>query len=121
MSAIQVTKKRGVQQDGNIISHLMFRYLPYWPLFVVMLILGLAAAYTYIRYKVPVYEANASIMIKDEKKGASDESKVIESLNLFGVKKIVDNEIEMIRSRTLLKNVVTNLNLYSPVFEEGKV
>ncbi len=42
MSALQVTKNK-VQQDGNIINQLLFRYLPYWPLFVVMLVLGLAA------------------------------------------------------------------------------
>ncbi len=120
MSPIQVTKKGGIQQDNGIINQLMFRYLPYWPLFVVMSLLGLAGAYAYIRYKVPVFEANASIMIKDERKGA-DESKLIESMNVFGQKKIVENEIEMIRSRSLLKNVVKNLRLYAPVYEEGKV
>lgn len=120
MSAIHVTKKSGIQQDGNIINQLMFRYLPYWPLFVIMLVAGFVAAFLYIRYKVPVYEATASIMIKDERKGA-DQSKVVESLNLFGAKKIVENEIEMIRSRTILRNVVNNLRLYAPVFEEGAV
>lgn len=119
MSA-QVNKKSGLQQDGSLINQLMFRYLPYWPLFVVMLLLSLAAAYVYIRYKVPMYEASASIMIKDERKG-TEESQVLESLNLFGSKKIVENEMEMIKSRSLLKNVVHKLRLYAPVYEEGKV
>ena len=112
--SIKVTKKSGIQQDGNIVQQLLFRYLPYWPLFVVMLILGVAAAYLYIRYAVPVYQANASILIKDEKKGVND-SKVVDQMNLFGSNKIVENEIEMIRSRGLLKNVVEKLNLYAPV------
>ncbi len=120
MSRIQVTKKNGIQQDGSLINQLMFRYLPYWPLFVIMLVLGAAAAYTYIRYKVPEYEASASILIKDERKGV-DDSKAIESFNIFGSKKIVENEIEMIKSRTLLKNVAEKLRLYAPIFEEGKV
>jgi tyrosine-protein kinase Etk/Wzc len=118
--SIKVTKKSGIQQDGNIVQQLLFRYLPYWPLFLIMIILGGAGAFLYIRYSVPVYEATASVLIKDERKGA-DDSKVIESLNLFGSKKIVENEIEMIRSRNLLKNVVKNLRLYAPVYEEGKV
>ena len=120
MSRIQVTKKHGIQQDTSLVNQLLFRYLPYWPLFVIMLVLGLAAAYAYIRYKVPSYEANASIMVKDQKKGTED-SKIMESFNLFGSKKIVENEIEMIKSRTLLGNVVKDLRLYSPVYEEGKV
>lgn len=101
-------------------NQLLFRYLPYWPLFVIMLVIGALAAVLYIRYTVPVYEATASIMIKDERKGA-DQSKVVESLNLFGAKKIVENEIEMIRSRTILRSVVNNLRLYAPVYEEGTV
>ena len=119
MSPTQV-RKSGIQQDGNIINQLIFRYLPYWPLFVVMLLLGLAGAFAFIRYKVPVYKVTAAIMIKDEKKGI-DDAKVLEQLNLFGSKKIVENEIEIIKSRTLLKEVVRNLRLYAPLFEEGKV
>lgn len=118
--SIKVTKKSGVQQDGNIVQQLLFRYLPYWPLFVVMLILGVATAYVYIRYAIPVYQAQASILIKDEKKG-TDNARIVEEMNIFGDKKIVENEIEMIRSRSILKNVVNNLRLYAPVYEEGKV
>jgi len=119
MSPLQVTKNK-VQQDGNIINQLLFRYLPYWPLFVIMFALGIMAAYTYIRYKVPVYGITASILIKDEKKG-TDESKVLEQLNLFSSKKIVENEIEIVQSRSLLKEVARNLHLYAAVYEEGKV
>lgn len=118
--SIKVTKKSGVQQDGNIVQQLLFRYLPYWPLFIVMLILGVATAYVYIRYAIPIYQAQASILIKDEKKG-TDNARIVEEMNIFGDKKIVENEIEMIRSRSILKNVVNNLNLYAPVYEEGKV
>lgn len=120
MSRIQVTKRNGMQQDTSLINQLLFRYLPYWPLFVIMLVLGLVAAYVYVRYKVPEYEASASILIKDEKKGV-DDSKVVEQFNLFGSKKIVENEIEMIKSRTLLGDVAEKLRLYAPVSEEGKV
>jgi capsular exopolysaccharide synthesis family protein len=118
--SIKVTKKNGIQQDGNIVNQMLFRYFPYWPLFIVMIVLGVAFAYVYIRYKVPIYESNASILIKDERKGA-DESKAIESINLFRTNKLVENEIELIRSRKLLKNVVKNLRLYAPVYEEGQV
>jgi capsular exopolysaccharide synthesis family protein len=118
--SIKVTKKNGMQQEGNIVNQLLFRYLPYWPLFVVMTVLGVAFAYVYIRYKVPIYEASASILIKDQKKGA-EESKIVEQMNLFGANKLVENEIQMIRSRGLLKNVVKNLRLYAPVYEEGQV
>jgi tyrosine-protein kinase Etk/Wzc len=118
--SIKVTRKSGIQQDGNIVQQLLFRYLPYWPLFVIMLLIGVAGAYLYMRYAVPVYQAYASILIKDEKKGVND-AKMVDQLNPFASNKIVENEIEMVRSRGLLKNVVENLHLYAPFYEEGKI
>src|SRR5690349_17333936 len=88
------------QDEENLFQEVIRKYLPYWPLFAILLLVGCVSAYIYLRYAKPVYEANATILIKDEKKG-TDESKILESLDLFGQKKIVENEIEIIRSRAL--------------------
>jgi capsular exopolysaccharide synthesis family protein len=107
------------QEEENLFQEVVRKYLPYWPLFIILLLLSGVSAYIYLRYATPVYEANATILIKDEKKGV-DESKILESLDLFGQKKIVENEIEIIRSRALAKEVVRNMYLYAPVFSEGR-
>jgi capsular exopolysaccharide synthesis family protein len=73
-----------------------------------------------MRYKVPLYEANARILIKDEKKGAED-SKAFEALNLLTTKKIIENEQEVIQSRTLINWVVKKLALYAPIYTEGRI
>jgi len=57
-------------------------------------------------------------LIKDEKRGL-DDSKVEDALNLFGEKKIIENEIEVIRSRSIISQIVTHLNLYAPVEEKS--
>jgi len=59
-------------------------------------------------------------MIKDEKKG-QDESKMLESLNQLSAKKIIENEIEVIKSRQLLTEVAKKLHLYAPVYEKGRI
>ena len=105
--------------EQNMFAQLMFRYLPYWPLFLVLTIFCLAGAWAYIKTTVPLYEASAAILIKDEKKGV-DDSKMIESLNLISTKKIVENEIEVLRSRSVMSEVVRKLGLYAPVYQEGK-
>ena len=97
-----------------------FKFLGYWPLLLTLLVLSLAGAWLYLRYKVPVYSTSASILIKDEKKGLGD-SKMFEALDVFGGKKIVDNEIKVIQSKTLARQVVENLQLYAPVMVEGRV
>lgn len=57
------------------------------------------------------------MIIKDEKKG-EDNARMLESINAFDSKKIVENEIEVLKSRSLIEKVVTELFLYAPVYEE---
>ena len=105
------------EKETNIFQVLMFRYYPYWPLFLVLSILMLALAWGYLKITPPVYESTATILIKDEKKGVEN-SAAIESLNIYTSKKIVENEIEVIRSKTLMQETVEKLNLSAPVYEE---
>jgi tyrosine-protein kinase Etk/Wzc len=114
------TKKNNQPNNNNLFSLLTFRFIPYWPLLLVLVIFSLAAALAYLHFATPSYEASATILVKDEKKG-SDDSRIMESLNIFGTKKIVENEIEVVQSRALMKEVVKNLKLYAPVFSEGSV
>src|SRR6202022_3983637 len=118
---MQVTHNNGFEDDeSSLFSQLLFKYLPYWPLFLILLLVCSAGAYIYLHYAVPVYESAATILVKDEKKGV-DDSNLMEQLNLFGSKKFVENEIEVIQSRTLMREVVKNLSLYAPVTLDGKI
>jgi tyrosine-protein kinase Etk/Wzc len=118
---MQVTHKKGIQeQEENLFSKLLFRYLPYWPLFLILMVICGAGAWGYLRYAVPVYEVSASILVKDEKKGL-DDANLMEQLDLFGSKKLVENEIEVIQSRMLMREVVKNLCLYASITYEGKI
>ena len=106
--------------EQSLISKLIVKYFPYWPLFLILSLVCLSAAFVYLRYATPAYEATATIIIKDGKKGY-DDSKLLESLNTLSTKKIIENEIEVLQSRTLMENVVRKLNLCAPIFREGKV
>jgi tyrosine-protein kinase Etk/Wzc len=114
------TNKHRMTEDveENLIQQMVSKYAPYWPMFLAALVIALGIAYVYLRYTIPVYEATASILIKDEKKGNED-SKLMESLDQISSKKIVENEIEVLQSRTLMVNVAKALSLYAPVYEEG--
>src|SRR5713226_9383526 len=102
------------EKDTNLISFIRFRFLPYWPLFALLMLISCTMAFFYLRWAPPAYEASADLLIKDEKKG-SDDGKMLESLNIFTTKKIVEDEVEVLQSRTLMKEVVRNLRLYAPV------
>lgn len=108
------------EAEDNLIQEFVSKYMPYWPMFVIAVIISISIAVVYLHWAIPVYEANATIIIKDEKKGNED-SKLMESLDQISSKKIVENEIEILQSRTLMLDVVKDLGLYAPVYDEGKV
>src|SRR5947209_284933 len=105
--------------ENNFFHDLMAKYIPYWPLFIIMLVLSISIAWLYLKITLPVYQANATLIIKDESKGL-DDSKTLDALGIFGPKKIVENEIQIVQSRTLAKEVVKELSLYAPIKIEGK-
>lgn len=114
-------KSQAVSQEKNLLGQIWFKYFPYWPLFLILLLIAITGAWFYIRYKTtPYYIASSSILIKDEKKG-QDETKMIEALNQLSAKKIIENEIEVIKSRELLQRVAKKLHLYAPIYEKGKI
>lgn len=107
-------------KDDSMMQQVASKYLPYWPLFLLAISTAIGLAYLYLHYATPIYEATATIIIKDEKKG-NEESKLVESLDQISSKKIVENEIEVIQSRKLMENVIRSLGLYAPIYEVGDV
>lgn len=111
----KTTEPKSSQEPAGI---LIFKLLPYWPLFLVLLIAAIAGAWMYLQVTSPLYEANARIMI-NEKKG-TDDAKTIEPLEYVTPKKTIDNEREVILSNPILYKVVDDLSLYAPVFEHTR-
>lgn len=109
-----------VHKEENSLAQVLAGYLSYWPLFIICLLLAFAIAFFYIRYTIPKYEASATIIIKDEKKGDRD-SKLIEEIDAISNKKIIENETEVLQSRILMAEVVKKLHLYAPVWMDGEI
>ncbi len=111
---MQIISKNSGEENAGGLGNIVFRYLPYWPLFLLFFIAAVAGSWAYLKYATPIYETTARVLIKDEKKGA-EESKTVESLDLLSSKKIIENEMEVIQSKSLINEVVKKLNLYAPV------
>ncbi|WP_337045219.1 GumC family protein [Emticicia sp. 17c] len=81
----------------------------YW--FLLSLIITELICFLYLRYTTPIYTINASILIKDENKGVKSDIEALKDLDLTGGNKLVENEIEVFKSRGLAEKVVDKLNL----------
>lgn len=102
------------------LGDLLYKFLPYWPLFVLLLIISLSATWIYLRYTMPVYETSATLLIKDDKSN-TPANEMMQAFDMFGSKKSVENEVEVLQSKTLMQEVVKNLHLYAPVTVQGRV
>lgn len=88
-----------------------------WPLFLMSFAVILTAVWFYIYYATPYYSVNSSIMLKDITKGADFlENPVFEGLNEFNSSNTVDNEVDVIQSGLLMREVVRDLGLYNDYF-----
>ena len=99
------------------------KYLIHWKWFVLGIIISLSVAFLYLRYSTPKYDTTATILIKNDKKGGlSDELAAFGDLGIVaGSSKSIDNEIEIIKSRNLISNVINKLNLNIKYIVEGTI
>ena len=112
-------------KEENIdVKELLFKYLLHWPWFVGAVIACLIAAWVYLYMSTPVYNISATVLIKDDKKGGSAGMlSGLESLGLDGMissSQNIDNEIEVLRSKTIVKEVVEDLGLYISYTDEDE-
>ena len=106
--------------ETNQLVQVLQRYLPFWPLFFVTIGIGLTISWLRLRSQTRIYMASATVLLKDPQKGGGD-SKVLDALNIFSEKKIVENEVIVLRSSLILEKVARELNLYASVYNQGRL
>ena len=95
-----------------------------WQWFLLSLIICFCMALIYLRYAEPVYEVSARMLIKDENKKKNAASQMlagVEDLGFLTNSTGIDNEVEVLKSRVLLRDVVKDLKLYTEYRTEGRV
>lgn len=90
-----------------------FKLLMYWPWIVGCVAVFLIGAFFYLKTLTPLYTVSSSVLIKDNNgKTGGNEASLADLGFVTSSTQNFDNELEILRSRTLLKKVVTALDLY---------
>ena len=105
------------------LKEVLWPYLLQWKVFVATVAIALLLAFLYLRYATPYYSANIIIQVKDDSRGgiSSELAAFSELTKMSGVKNNVENEVEVLRSRTLMENTVEELQLDVTYFSKGTV
>ncbi|MEN6589587.1 MAG: Wzz/FepE/Etk N-terminal domain-containing protein, partial [Proteiniphilum sp.] len=118
---------QGLREENNeetiSIMEIVMRFARYWRWFVLGLILALAIAFLYLRYTTPIYNVTSSIILKDAKSTMGPMSASPDGLEfgMFGTVTNVENEMYIMQSRSLIREVINRLNLHTSYIVEGRV
>lgn len=112
------------QEDTKRVDYkaVLFEYLLYWPVILGVLLCFVAGAYVYLRYRTPVYSVSSTVLIKQGDKTKPNSSSALASMQDLGMLSMAnnfDNELEILQAYTLVKKVVTSLNLYIDYAADG--
>ena len=88
------------------------KLLMYWPWILGSIAVFLIGAFFYLKTLTPLYTVSSSILIKNESKGGTNGANLEDLGFVSSSTQSFDNELEILRSRTLIKKVVTALDLY---------
>ncbi|TSD67002.1 polysaccharide biosynthesis tyrosine autokinase [Inquilinus sp. KBS0705] len=112
----------GGNDPSSNLSILIKKYLYHWPLFVVGVVLALTAAYFYLKLAKPVYPIVATLEFKTPTASSAsltvNQSSTEQQLDPIDKPVIVENEIEVMKSKKLIYQVVDNLQLWVSYYQK---
>ena len=98
-------------------------YLSQWKYILLFLIISIGCAYLYLRYTNYEYKTTASIQIQEDKKSSQfSEISALQNMGLFSADfGKIEDEAQILKSRTLIEQVVKDLKLNMSFFVKGKI
>lgn len=122
MESIQENEEKSSFDFATIYTALILN----WKWFVLSLIICMGAAHIYLRYATPIYQSAAKLLIKDDEGSGSSfkgSNSIMSATNLGIISNSngIDNEMEILKSRTLAQQTVYDLKLYVNYRHEGKL
>jgi tyrosine-protein kinase Etk/Wzc len=108
------------QNDFNL-REVLHRYLSNWIWFLFSLFVAGVLAFVFIKLTTPLYQIETDLLIKDNKGTVGGQDDLLKNLDLFSSDKIIDNEMQILKSYTILEKVATALHLETSYYSTGGV
>lgn len=100
-------------EDNEInFREILEKYLANWKWFLLSVVLCTILAFLYLNFKRPVFRASTTIKIKNENESDKTALSAFKDLGILSTsKENIEDEIEILKSKSLLSEVVRSLNL----------
>ena len=120
------TNMQGMQgeekEDLISVMEIATLFIKHWKWILLGLLVALAAAFVYLRYTTPVYKVASSVVLKEEgRSGPSAMPGTLEEIAMMGSVSNVENELYILRSRSMIRSVINRLDLHTSYIVEGRI
>ncbi|MDE3741471.1 GumC family protein [Maribacter polysaccharolyticus] len=116
-------KNEFLDSEENNLGDIFKKYLKYWPLFAIGIIIGLTVAFLHLRYRAePEYQISSTILIKN--KGAGKGIGEMDGFNNLGLVKTtqsLEDEIGILTSSGIMEEVISKNSFNIDYFIEGTI
>ncbi len=107
--------------NNHQLKRVLIRIIPFWPLAVLIITVFMAGAYLYLRYSTPVYEANARLIVNDDSQQKNANILEAFKIDTRNISNETERELEVLRSKDLLRKLVIQLQLNVQYSQKGFV
>lgn len=99
---------------------IIFKYLPFLPWVLASIIISLTIAFIKLRYSPNIYSVSGTILVQESSPYGSKAEKFNE-IFLTGPERNLNDELQVIKSRTMARRVVRKLGLGVMYYNQGKI
>jgi tyrosine-protein kinase Etk/Wzc len=115
------TNKEKSIQDSFDLEYLLMTLKKNWYFLLSGVIFGLGVAYLYNKITLPKYDVSSSILIKDyENSFERQSSELFSGFGIFAGAKKFQNELQVLKSRPLIRNAINNLDFQISYFNRTR-
>src|SRR5690606_33194881 len=116
--------KESDEQELNL-KQIFEQYAFYWKWFLISVFTCLFISFVYLRYAQKIYNTSAKILLQDEKQASGDMAGLAELATMTGMGSssaaFVNDQMEVLRSRRLMRKVVETNRLYLSYYMKGNI
>jgi len=114
-------KMLGLDSDPSTIRERLAKYVAKWPIFLFFIVACIGAGILYSRYTVPKYISSTQILIKENEENNANAEDIIENA-VKGKRDInLNNEILLVKSKTLLETAIAKNNFNIGYYKKGNI
>lgn len=106
------------------LKQIVTQYAYYWKWFIISIVFTTVVALLYLRYATPMYKVDAKILLEKEDKASGELSGLAELSTLTGgsgQSAFVMDQIDVFKSRRLLRKVIEKNNLQNTYYLKGNI